>query len=81
MRILDRLKKLILQLNIRTILKKILIYSSNDNYYHYIYSLFNNNLIEQYNKYNKNIQFINNNIGCLFIKPLDNASKKGDNND
>jgi hypothetical protein len=53
--------------------KKILIYSSNDNYYHYIYSLFNNNLIEQYNKYNKNIQFINNNIGCLFIKPLDNA--------
>ena len=59
--------------NLININKKILIYSSNDNYYQYIYSLFNNNLIEQYNKYNKNIQFINNNIGCLFIKPIDNA--------
>jgi len=51
--------------------KKILIYSSNNNYFQYIYSLFNNNLIEQYNKHNKNIQFVNNNVGCLFIKPID----------
>jgi hypothetical protein len=58
--------------NLLNINKKILIYSSNEYYYQYINTLFKNNLIEEYNKYNKNIQFINNNIGCLFIKPNDN---------
>jgi hypothetical protein len=49
--------------------KKIVVYSSNNDYYHYVITLIDNNLIELYNKYTKNINFINNNIGCLFIRP------------